>query len=345
MRKRPHVVTFGEIMLRLDAPGKERLFQKPNLLTSFAGGEANVAVALSAFGSTARFVTLIPENPIGNACMAELKKHGVDTTSIVRTGGRLGLYFVETGSNQRPSRVTYDRDRSALAEIGSSDIEWHRTLYGVDWFHVSGITPAISAAAAEQTSAAVRTAKSLGVKVSCDLNYRAKLWRYGASPKEIMGRIVAESDVLIGNEEDCQQSLGIAASVDVESGDLDVAKYQELTEKVMEHYPNLERVALTIRRSISADHNEWFGVMRTFGGFFESRQYQIRNIVDRIGAGDAFAGGLIHSLVCGRDDQEVLEFAVGASCIKHSIPGDFVRFSEEEVDQLISGPGTGRVVR
>ncbi len=338
-------VTFGEIMLRLKPPGAERFFQSPVLEATFGGGEANVAVALAGFGSQAAFVTVIPQNPVGDACIGELRRRGVDTSLIVRKGSRLGIYFLEGGANQRPSVVIYDRAGSAIAEAKKGDIDWDRSLEGADWFHVTGITPAISLSAAELALEAAKKAKARGLTVSCDLNYRKNLWKYGKSAPEIMGELVKSVDVAIANEEDCQKALGIAHSADVEGGKLDPQQYRGLTDKVLSAYPNLSHVAITLRESRSADENGWSAVLATGKEFLVSRRYEVKDIVDRVGTGDTFAAGLIHGLLNLGSPREALEFGVAASCLKHSIPGDLPLMTLSEVQALVGGSGAGRVQR
>jgi len=338
-------VTFGEIMLRLKPPGAQRFFQSPCLEATFGGGEANVAVALAGFGCQAAFVSVIPANAIGEACVGELRRYGVDTSLVVRRGNRLGIYFLEQGANQRPSVVIYDRAGSAIAEARGGDIDWNRTFAGAAWFHITGITPAISLSAAQLSREAVERAKEMGLTVSCDLNYRKNLWKYGKSAPEIMGEIMKSVDVAVANEEDCQNALGITAQVDVESGKLDAAAYQLLARKVLEAYPTLSHVAITLRESRSADENGWSAVLATRKEFLVSRRYEISDIVDRVGTGDTFAAGLIYGLGNLPSAQDALEFAAAASCLKHSIPGDLPLVSAAEVKALMGGSGTGRVQR
>jgi 2-dehydro-3-deoxygluconokinase len=338
-------ITFGEIMLRLKSPDHTRLFQEPFLEATFGGGEANVAVGLSRYGLDAAFISFIPSNPIGDACIAELRKHGVDTSRIVRGGNRLGVYFLEAGSNHRASKVVYDRSHSAIAEASLEDINWKESLNGAEWFHITGITPALSENAAMLSLDAVRTAKNLGITVSCDLNYRSKLWKYGKKAPEVMNELVKYVDVAVGNEEDCQKSLGIEADVDVSAGSLDQEKYKVLSENVLEAYPNLQKIAITLRESHSANYNGWSGVLNNRESFLVSKKYEIKNIVDRVGGGDSFASGLIYGLSVFRDDRKALEFAAAASCLKHTIPGDFPQLSIEEVTALAEGEGSGRVQR
>jgi len=339
------VVTFGEIMLRLAPPGFERFLQSPQFVATFGGGEANVAVTVAGFGLPASYVTVLPENPIADAMVAELRKFNVEIAHIKRAKGRVGVYYVEAGANQRASKVVYDREFSSISLAKPGDLEWNSAFAGADWFHISGITPAISASCAELALESVREAKRLGLQVSCDLNYRKNLWRYGKQPAEVMRDLMQHVDVAIANEEDVQMALGIAADVDVHSGHLDRSVYQSLTEQVLSEYPKLQSIAITLRESKSASHNGWSACMNNRKTFFVSRHYEITHIVDRVGGGDSFAGGLIYGLLTLSSAEEALEFAVAASCLKHSIPGDFNRFSVAEVQGLLKGDGSGRVQR
>lgn len=339
------IITFGEIMLRLKAPGSERLLQSPALEATFGGGEANVAVGLAGFGMDVAFVSLIPPNQIGDACIAELRKHGVDTSCIVRKGKRLGIYFLEPGANQRPSVVVYDRAHSAIAEAVRGEILWDDAFSGRGWFHISGITPAISESAALLSLEAVLKAKGKGLTVSCDLNYRKNLWKYGRTAQEVMTEIVKHTDVVMANEEDCQMALGISADSDVECGKIEADHYRKLTDKVLERFPDIRKIAVTLRESHSADHNGWSAILNSQGEFLVSRKYEIRNIVDRVGSGDSFAAGLIYGFHELKSDREALEFAVAASCLKHSIQGDLPLLSVGEVQALVGGQGSGRVQR
>lgn len=341
----PEFLTFGEIMLRLKAPGHERFFQSPSFEATFGGGEANVAVALANFGLSAGFVTALPPNAVGDAAIRELRRFGVDTSAIVRAGRRVGIYFLETGANQRPSKVVYDRGESAIAEARSGDFAWEQIFAGAKWLHITGITPALSASAAELSFESVRAAKAHGLTVSCDFNYRGKLWKYGKSAIEVMSELVKHVDVGIANEEDCQKSLGVTVDVDVTSGELDLAKYEALSQKMMETYPNLSAMAITLRESMSADRNGWSACLRDRDGFSLSRRYEITDIVDRVGGGDSFASALIYGLNAYAERQQVLEFAVAASCLKHSISGDFNLVSVAEVRNLLGGDASGRVQR
>ncbi len=338
-------VTFGEIMLRLKPPGVERFFQSPMLEATFGGGEANVAVALARFGCDVSYVSAIPANAVGEACVAELRRHGVDTSRVARQGSRLGIYFLENGAAQRPSVVIYDRAGSAIAEAKKGDIDWDKAFSGAAWFHITGITPAISLSAAELSLDAVKKAHAKGLKVSLDLNYRKNLWKYGKTAPEVMGELVKHVDVVVANEEDCQKALGIQIPSDVESGKLETSQYKLLAEKVLSAYSNVSSVAITLRESRSADENGWSAVLRMGKEFLVSRKYEIKDIVDRVGSGDAFAAGLIYGLMTGKDDATALEFAVAASCLKHSVPDDYNRVSVAEVERLAKGEGSGRVQR
>jgi 2-dehydro-3-deoxygluconokinase len=337
--------SFGEIMLRLKPPGNERFFQSPSLEATFGGGEANVAVALANFGLSAGFISAMPQNELGDAAIRELRGFGVDTTAVLRAGSRIGIYFLETGANQRPSKVVYDRAGSSMAEAKPGDFDWDRILAGAKWLHITGITPALSQSAADLSFEAVKSAKSLGLTVSCDFNYRGKLWKYGKSAVEVMSELVKFVDVGIANEEDCQKSLGVTVDVDVGSGKLDRAKYEALSEKMMEIWPNLSVMAITLRESMSAERNGWSACLRDHNGFRSSRRFEITDIVDRVGGGDSFASALIYGLSMYDDRQQSLEFAVAASCLKHSISGDFNRVSVAEVQNLMGGDASGRVQR
>ncbi len=341
------VVTFGEIMLRLKSPGYERFFQSPVLEATFGGGEANVAVSLANYGMDARFVTVLPDNAVGDACLRDLRGLGVDTASIVRKPGRMGIYYLETGAVQRPSKVIYDRAGSAIAEASFSDIDWDAAFSDAQWFHITGITPAISQSAAELSLAAVKAAKQRGLHVSCDLNYRKNLWKYGKTADQVMTELVQYVDTIIANEEDFQKSLLLKAESQaaVESGELNVAQYQAIAKLAMDTYPNVKRVAITLRESKSANHNDWSACLYNGKDFYLSRKYSMTHIVDRVGGGDSFGAGLIYGLTHYDDEQSALEFAVAASCLKHTISGDFNRVTVSEVESLMKGSGSGRVQR
>lgn len=338
-------LTFGEIMLRLKTPGTERLFQSPLLEATFGGGEANVAVSLANYGEDVDFLTVLPKNPLGDECIKELRKFGVNTKKIQRGEGRMGAYFLEAGANQLPSKVIYDREYSAIALAKPSDINFTEVFKDVDWFHITGITPAISETAMELSLESVKAAKACGVTVSCDLNFRKNLWKYGVAAKEVMRELAKYVDVAIANEEDVQKSLGITCDVSVESGKLDHSKYELLSNKVLELYPNMKMIAITLRESYSADSNGWAACLNDREQFLVSKRYQINDIVDRVGGGDSFAGGLIYGLNHYQSHQEALEFAVAASCLKHSVLGDFNRVNVSDVEKLMNGDGSGRVQR
>jgi 2-dehydro-3-deoxygluconokinase len=339
------VVTLGELMLRLSPPGHERILQSPAFDARFGGAEANVAVSLAGWRVDVAFVTVLPANPIGDAAVGELGRFGVDTRLIRRAGDRIGIYFVERGAAQRPSKVVYDRAGSAIAAATAGDFDWNAVFAGAGWFHISGITPAISASAADLALAAVRAARRLGVTVSCDYNYRANLWTYGRRAPDVMRPLVAEVDIGIANEEDCQQSLGISAPVKPETGALDLEAYRSLAARVLQEFPNLKMQVITLRESRSADRNGWAACLHNRRDFLVSRRYEIDDIVDRVGSGDAFAAGLIFGLADGRGDAGALEFAAAAGCLKHSVPGDFNMMHVSEVERLIQGDASGRVQR
>jgi 2-dehydro-3-deoxygluconokinase len=340
-----NVVTFGEIMLRLSPPAKELLFQSPRLSAVFGGGEANVAVSLAILGHHSRWVSVVPANPVGEAAVRELRRFGVDTGFVVRGGRRLGIYFAETGAGVRASEVIYDREGSAIAEAKTGDLDWEAIFAGMDWFHVSGITPALSASAAGLTLEAVKAARAKKMTVSVDLNYRAKLWKYGRPAPDIMREVVKYADLLAGNEEDCQKALGVGAAVDVASGRLDPKVFEDLTARVMTEFPNLARIAVTLRESVSTDENRWSAVLRNRKEFISGPSYALRAIVDRIGTGDAFAAGLIHGLTSFDGDADALGFAVAAAALKHSIPGDFNLSTEKDIRAVAGGDRTGRIRR
>jgi len=344
------IVTFGEVMLRLKAPGFERLLQSPSLEATFGGGEANVAVSLAQFGQEVVYVTALPRNPISEACVAFLKGKGVDTSQIVLTGERMGIYYFEAGANQKPSRVIYDRSHSAIMDVPPSAFDWVKILDGAAWFHITGITPALSASMAEISQVAMRTASEMGITVSCDYNYRKNLWKYGQEAPQVMPALVRYANVGIANEEDCQRALGIRVDTeglekDIESGRIDTENYRLLCEKVLSSFPNLKYQAITLRESYSANRNGWAACLHDGKEFHVSTRYEVTDIVDRVGTGDAFAAGLIYGLINGMAEREALEFAAAASCLKHSIPGDMNFCSVEEVRALMAGGGSGRIQR
>jgi len=339
-------------MLRLKPPANERFLQSPTFEATFGGGEANVAVSLALFGEAAAFVSALPQNPIGDAALRELRYWGVDVSAIKRMTGRLGIYFLETGANQRPSNVVYDREGSSISLVKPGDFDWTSIFSGADWFHITGITPALSRSAADTALEAIRAAKAVmagkgGVRVSIDLNYRKKLWNYGAKAPEVMRGLASLADVVVANEEDIQLCMGIeAAGVDVAKGSLEMDHYRALSEKVKADFPNVRIVAITLRESRSADSNGWSAVLHGEKGFRVSRSYEIDDIVDRVGGGDSFSAGLIYGLLnFDGDEAKALEFATAASALKHAITGDFNLTTKTEVETLLKGDGSGRVQR
>ena len=345
----PKVVTFGEIMLRLSTPGYQRFSQARQFDATFGGGEANVAVSLANYGIDTSFVTRLPDNDIARSCLQELRGLGVGTSDIVWGGDRLGIYFLETGAVARPSKVIYDRADSSIARIEPGMIDWERALRGADWFHWTGITPAISQGAADVCLEAVRTANRMGITVSCDLNYRKNLWKYGKKASEVMPALVECCDVILGNEEDADKVFGIKPEgfdVTATGGAVDQKRFRSVGEQLMARFPRARKVIITLRGSLNANHNTWGGVLWDGSTLFESPRYDITHIVDRVGGGDSFMGGLIYGLLTYEgDDQRALNFAVAASCLKHTIFGDFNRVSVKEVEALMGGDGSGRVSR
>ena len=342
------VVTFGEIMLRLATPEHLRFRQARSFNATFGGGEANVAVSLANYGIDVDYVTRLPQNDLGAACAAELRSFGVGTSNIVYGGERLGIYYLETGAVARPSKVVYDRAHSSAATVERGMIDWEQVLAGADWFHWTGITPAISASAAEVCLDACRAANSLGVKVSCDLNYRKNLWKYGKTAAEVMPALVECCDVILGNEEDAEKVFGIKPeSFDAAStqGEVDAAAFRSVCSQLMARFPRAKKVVITLRGSINADHNTWGGVLFDGETLYRSPRYDITDIVDRVGGGDSFMGGLIYGLLTYDDDQRALNFAAAASALKHTIYGDFNMVSVAEVENLMKGDGSGRVAR
>jgi 2-dehydro-3-deoxygluconokinase len=349
------VVTFGEIMMRLSPPGFLRFGQARSFDVIYGGGEANVAVSLANFGVPVDYVTRLPDNDLGDACIQFLRQYGVGVDKIVRGGDRLGIYFLEMGAVQRGSKVIYDRANSAIATIERGMIDWKRAFADADWFHWTGITPAISAGTADVCLEAVQVAKKRGLTVSCDLNYRKKLWKWGKTPGEVMPELVRHCDIAIGNEEDADKVFGIKApETDVITGKVEADKYRYVCEELAKRFPNLKTIAITLRGSISASHNTWSGVLYSppsqggggLGGFYIAPTYDITHIVDRVGGGDSFMAGLIYGLrTYGDDHQRALDFAVAASCLKHSIVGDFNLATVAEVEKLMGGEVSGRVSR
>jgi 2-dehydro-3-deoxygluconokinase len=341
------IVSFGEIMLRLATPEHQRFSQVNSLQVSFGGGEANVAVSLANYGLNVEFVTRLPKNDWGQAVVMDLRKYGVKTENIVFGGDRLGIYYLETGAVARPSKVIYDRANSAIAEIMPGMIDWNKVLDGVTWFHWTGITPAISEGAAKVCLEAIETASKKGITVSCDLNYRKNLWKYGKKASEIMPELVKGCDIILGNEEDAEKVFGVKPEgVDVSKGHVEGVAYESVGKQLMTMFPKAKKVIITLRGSVNADHNSWSGILWDGKNLFQAPTYQITHIVDRVGGGDSFMGGLIYGLLTYTgDDQKALDFAVAASCLKHTIHGDYNQVSVAEVEQLMKGDGSGRVVR
>ena len=337
------VVTFGEIMLRLQTPDYQRYIQAKSFDAVYGGGEANVAVSLANYGQEAYFVTKLPKNPIGDACASELRKYGVHTDYIARGGERLGIYFVEKGASQRASNVVYDRAHSSISTAQPEDFDWDAIFEGADWFHFTGITPAVSDDAAKLCMEACKAAKKHNVQVSCDLNFRKKLWT-SEKANEVMSALMEYVDVAIANEEDAEKVFGIKASqTDITTGKLNDEGYQEVCKKLVEKF-NFSKVAITLRESISASVNNWSALLYDGKDFYKSKKYNI-NIVDRVGGGDSFGGGLIYALLENYSMQDTIEFAVAASCLKHTIEGDFNLVNVSEVKNLMGGDGSGRVQR
>jgi 2-dehydro-3-deoxygluconokinase len=341
------VVTFGEIMLRLSPPGFLRFTQARSFDVIYGGGEANVAASLAQFGMPVDYVTRLPKNDIGEACLQYLRQYGIGTSKIVQGGDRLGIYFLENGAVQRGSKVIYDRANSSLAAIQKGMLDWQAVFADADWFHWTGITPAVSQGAAEVCLEAVQTAKHMGLTVSCDLNYRKNLWKWGKKASEVMPELVSFCDVAIGNEEDAEKVFSIKApEADVAAGKVEASQYRFVCEELAKRFPGLKTIAITLRGSLSASHNTWSGVLWQSGDFFTAPRYDITHIVDRVGGGDAFMGGLIYGLrTYGADYQKALHFAVAASCLKHSIIGDFNQVSVAEVEGIMGGNVSGRVSR
>lgn len=342
------IVTFGEVMLRLSTPGFLRFSQARQFDVTFGGGEANVAVSLANYGMDAEFVTRLPENDIAAACVSELKGLGVGTKHCVYGGERLGIYYLESGAVARGSKVIYDRAHSSIATIEAGMIDWEEVLKGADWFHWTGITPAISQGAADVCKEAIAAANRLGVPVSCDLNYRKKLWKYGKTASEVMPELVAGCDLILGNEEDAEKEFGIKPQgFDAENtgGEIDQARFESVCRQLMDMFPRCRKVAITLRGSISASHNTWGGILFDGQKLCMSRRYDITHIVDRVGGGDSFMGGLIYGLLAYEDNQKALDFAAAASALKHTVIGDYNRVTVAEVEALMSGSGSGRVSR
>jgi 2-dehydro-3-deoxygluconokinase len=341
------IVTFGEIMLRLAPPGFQRFTQARSFEAVYGGGEANVAVSLANFGEDVEYITRLPKNELGDACLMSLRSYGIRTDHIVRGGDRLGIYFIEMGAAQRGSKVVYDRANSSFATIQTGMIDWKRVFEGADWFHWTGITPAISQGAADACREAIQAASDMGITISCDLNYRAKLWKWGKPAGEVMAELVNRCDIALGNEEDADKVFGIKApEADVTAGKVEAEAYRFVCEELAKRFPALKTVSITLRGSLSASHNTWSGVLWQKGNFYTAPTYDIIPIVDRVGGGDAFMAGLIYGLRSYKNDpQKALNFATAAACLKHSILGDFNAVSLSEVEALIAGDASGRVAR
>jgi 2-dehydro-3-deoxygluconokinase len=341
------VITFGEIMLRLATPDYLRFDQTDHFSATYGGGEANVAVSLANYGINVDFITRLPQNDIGISCMKDLRKQGVGVSQILWGGERLGIYFLETGAVNRGSKVIYDRSHSAIAEIKPEMINWAKVFDGAGWFHWTGITPAISQGAALVCLEAIKKANELGLVVSCDLNYRKNLWKYGKKAGEVMPELVAGCDIVLGNEEDAEMVFGFKAEgLDITTGHVESTAYESVSKQIMAKFPRCKKVITTLRGSFNANHNSWSGVLWNGKILFEASTYQITHIVDRVGGGDSFMGGLIYGLLTWPDnDQRALDFAVAASCLKHTIYGDFNRVSVDEVLKLMEGDASGRVAR
>ena len=341
------VVTFGEIMLRLATPGYLRFNQTNHLTATFGGGEANVAVSLANFGIPVDFITRLPKNDIAKSCVMDLRKYGVGVDQIVYGGERIGIYFLETGAVSRGSKVVYDRAHSAISEIESGMIDWDKVFEGANWFHWTGITPAISQGAADICLEAIRKANEKGITVSCDLNYRKNLWNYGKKASEVMPDLVAGTDVILENEKDAYKVLGIKPEVfGVTGNHIEAAAYESVSKQIMTKFPRCKKVITTLRGSVNANYNNWSGVLWDGQALFEAPTYQITNIVDRVGGGDSFMGGLIYGLLTyNGNDQKALYFAVAASCLKHTVYGDYNQVTVEEVEKLMAGDASGRVDR
>ena len=342
------VVTFGEIMLRLSSPGYQRFIQSNNLNATFGGGEANVAVSLSNYGIPTDFVTRLPKNDIADWCISDLRKYNVGTNNIQRGGDRVGIYFLETGAVARASKVVYDRANSAIAEIKPGMINWREIFKDAQWFHWTGITPALSQGAADACLEAIKIANEMGVTVSTDLNYRKNLWKYGKTADQVMPALVEGCDIILGNEEDAEKVFGIKPEgfdVAHTGGEVNAAEFESVCTQMMKRFPRAKKVIITLRGSINANHNTWGGCLYS-DKLYQSKRYDISHIVDRVGGGDSFMGGLVYGLITyPQDDQKALEFAVAASCLKHTIYGDYNLVTVSEVENLMKGDGSGRVSR
>ena len=340
------IVTFGEIMLRLATPQHLRFAQASNLEATYGGAEANVAVSLANFGITSAFVTRLPDNDLGHAAIGELRKYNVNTNTILTGGDRMGIYFLEAGAAARGSKVVYDRADSSFATLQPGMINWNDVFEDADWFHWTGITPSLSKDSAESCKEAIQIASEKGITISTDLNYRKKLWKWGKPAREIMEELVSYCDIILGNEEDAEKVFGIKAEGAVTEGKVESSAYVTVCKQLANKFPKAKKVAITLRGSVSASHNTWSGVLWDGSKLLEGPQYDITHIVDRVGAGDAFMAGLIYGLnTWPEDDQKSLDFATAASCLKHTIKGDFNLVTKEEVEKLMSGDASGRVSR
>jgi len=343
------VVTFGEIMLRLSPPGFLRFSQTNSFDVVYGGGESNVAVSLANYGVPVEFVTRLPKTDIGECALMEMRKRGVGTSHITYGGDRLGIYFLETGAVSRGSKVVYDRANSAMAEIESGMIDWDQVFDGASWFHWTGITPAISKSAADVCLEAVKIASDRGITISTDLNYRSKLWQYGGNREAIMTELTSYCDIILGNEEDAEMQFGIkpeGLDITTQGHDIKAEAFLSVCKQMMKKFPRAKKVITTLRGSLSASHNTWAGVLYDGKNMYESTQYQITDIVDRVGGGDSFMGGLIYGLLhYPNQDQKALDFAVAASCLKHTIKGDANLVTIQEIEKLMNGDPSGRVNR
>lgn len=343
------IVTFGEVMLRLGAPDYLRLTQCNKLDMSFAGAEANVAVSLANYGMKTQYITRLPDNPIADSCIMDLRAHKVGVDEILRGGERIGILYLETGSVYRSSNVYYDRANSSIAEIKPGMINWEKIFKDAQWFHWTGITPALSQSAADTVKEAITIANEMNILVSCDINYRGNLWKYGKKASDIMPELVAGSDIILGNEEDCEKVFDIKPkNFDVEktNGDIDSEIFYSVCSQMMNKFPKCKKMVITLRGAINANHNTWSGILFNGNNLFKSPKYNITHIVDRVGGGDSFMGALIYGLITyPNDDQKALNFAVAASCLKHTIKGDYNLVSKNEVEALMNGEISGRVKR
>lgn len=342
------VVTFGEIMVRLGAPGYLKLIQADKFDVSYAGAEANVAVSLANYGIETDYITCLPDNPVAERCIMDLRGHKVGVDHIQRSGKRMGILYLETGSNARPSKVIYDREDSAIATVIQDSFNWYEILKDANWFHWTGITPALSENAAKECLKAINVASELGVTVSCDINYRGNLWKYGKTASEVMPELVAGCDIILGNEEDCEKVFGIKPEgfdADKTGGEIDQSVFISVCQQMMKRFTRCKKMAITLRGAINANHNTWGGVLYNGKELIESRRYDITDIVDRVGGGDSFMGGLIFGLLHYKDDHKALEFATAASCLKHTLKGDYNLVTVQEVENLMNGDISGRVKR